>query len=145
MRIAHRGASRCAPENTLAAFEAAIRQGVDAIELDVRLTEDGVPVVLHDDTLDRTTDGQGPVDALSYQLLRRLDAGAWFGSAFRGERVPTLTEALECARGRCGVNVEIKVDRKRSRRGRARPARRHQEAPLAQAIAAAVRRTEFSD
>jgi glycerophosphoryl diester phosphodiesterase len=86
--IAHRGASGSAPENTLPAFELAIRQGADAIELDVRLTRDGVPVVLHDATLDRTTDRRGPLAALTLAELREADAGG--GAA----RVPTLAEVL---------------------------------------------------
>jgi glycerophosphoryl diester phosphodiesterase len=100
--IAHRGASGSAPENTLPAFELAVRQGADAIELDVRLSRDGVPVVLHDSTLDRTTDGQGPLVALSLADLHKVDAGARFTTdggrsyPFRGgaARVPSLTEVL---------------------------------------------------
>ena len=100
--IAHRGASGAAPENTLPAFDLAVRQGADAIELDVRLTADGVPVVLHDDTLDRTTGGHGPVKALSLAQLREVDAGARFtldggrSFPFRAAevRIPTLSEVL---------------------------------------------------
>jgi len=100
--IAHRGASGAAPENTLPAFDLAVRQGADAIELDVRLTADGVPVVLHDDTLDRTTGGLGPVKALSLAELREVDAGARFtldggcSFPFRAAevRIPTLSEVL---------------------------------------------------
>jgi glycerophosphoryl diester phosphodiesterase len=100
--IAHRGASGTAPENTLPAFRLAVEQGADAIELDVRLTGDGVPVVLHDATLDRTTDGHGPLRALSYADLQQVDAGARFTAdggrtyPFRGGaiRVPTLAEVL---------------------------------------------------
>jgi glycerophosphoryl diester phosphodiesterase len=100
--IAHRGASAEAPENTLAAFELAVRQGADAIELDVRLTADGVPVVIHDATLDRTTDRRGPVAALPLAELRRTDAGARFTAdggrrfPFRGAGVgvPALAEVL---------------------------------------------------
>lgn len=85
--IAHRGASGSAPENTLPAFELAVRQGADAIELDVRLTRDGVPVVLHDATLDRTTDRRGPLGALTLAELGKADAGG-------GARVPTLADVL---------------------------------------------------
>ncbi len=100
--IAHRGASGSAPENTLEAFELAVRQGADAFELDVRPTSDGVPVVLHDATLDRTTGGQGPVRALSLAELREVDAGARFtldgGRSFpfraADVRIPTLSEVL---------------------------------------------------
>src|SRR5580765_3256853 len=85
--IAHRGASGAAPENTLAAFELAVRQGADAFELDVRLTADGVPVVLHDPTLDRTTDRAGPLAALRVADLKGIDAGARF-TLDRGESFP---------------------------------------------------------
>ena len=101
--IAHRGASGEAPENTLAAFELAVRQRADAFELDVRLTADGVPVVMHDATLDRTTDRAGPVGALPLAEVRRADAGARFtadrGRTFpcrgTGVRIPTLADVLQ--------------------------------------------------
>lgn len=86
--IAHRGASGEYPENTLLAFARGLEQGADALELDVRLTADGVPVVLHDATLERTTDQTGPVSALAWRDLRRANAG-------RGERIPALAEVLE--------------------------------------------------
>ena len=100
--IAHRGASGLAPENTLAAFELAVKQGADAFELDVQLTADGAPVVLHDDTIDRTTDRAGAVAALTLAELRSADAGARFtpdgGRSFpfrgTGVQVPTLGEVL---------------------------------------------------
>ena len=146
LRIAHRGASVRAPENTLAAFETAIRQGADAIELDVHLTADGVPVVLHDATLDRTTDGRGPVARVTLAALKRLDAGAWFAPRFRGERVPTLEEALRCARGRCGLNIEIKTGpgRGRDKTARARDAR-SEAGLLASAVSRVVARARFTD
>jgi glycerophosphoryl diester phosphodiesterase len=99
--IAHRGASGSAPENTIEAFELAVRQGADAFELDVRLTGDGVPVILHDATLDRTTDRGGPLRGLSLSELREVDAGARFtldGRTFpfraADVRIPTLSEVL---------------------------------------------------
>ena len=99
--IAHRGASGSAPENTIEAFELAARQGADAFELDVRLTGDGVPVILHDATLDRTTDRGGAMRALSLTELREVDAGANFtldGRTFPFRaakvRIPTLSEVL---------------------------------------------------
>jgi glycerophosphoryl diester phosphodiesterase len=104
--IAHRGASGTCPENTLAAFRHAQALGADMIELDVQLARDGNVVVIHDWTLDRTTDGSGPVGARSLAELRALDAGAWFASAFGGERIPTLAEVL--AEVRIPVNVELK-------------------------------------
>ncbi|HEX6670022.1 MAG TPA: glycerophosphodiester phosphodiesterase [Gemmatimonadales bacterium] len=113
--IAHRGASAEAPENTLPAFEAAVRHGADSIELDVRLTADGAPVVIHDDILDRTTDRTGPVAALTLAELRAVDAGWSFTPdggrthPFRGGevRIPTLGEVL-WAFPRLTVLVEIK-------------------------------------
>jgi len=106
--IAHRGFSGIAPENTLAAMRRAIEAGADRVEFDVLLTRDGVPVVIHDPELDRTTDGRGPVAAKTLAQIRALDAGRWFHPQFAAERIPMLEEALvECA-GRIAVNVEIK-------------------------------------
>ena len=103
--VAHRGASALYPENTLRAFEGAIEAGADLVELDVRLTSDGVPVILHDLDVSITTDGTGRVHELTLADIKRLDA-----SKGRGERaeVPTLREALEVLSGRVGVNIEIK-------------------------------------
>ncbi|MHB1295877.1 MAG: glycerophosphodiester phosphodiesterase [Anaerolineae bacterium] len=106
--IAHRGARDVAPENTLAAFHAAITADADGIELDVTRCASGEIVVIHDDTVDRTTNGSGRVDQLAFGTLRELDAGAWFGERFAGERIPTLEEALGLAGRRLLVNVEIK-------------------------------------
>jgi glycerophosphoryl diester phosphodiesterase len=105
---AHRGASVEAPENTLAAFAAAEAAGADGIELDVHLSRDGVPVVIHDATVDRTTNGRGAVDRLRLDDLRRLDAGSWFSPQFAGEPVPTLEEVLNWAEGRLRLNLEVK-------------------------------------
>lgn len=107
--VAHRGASADAPENTLAAFRLAAAHGADGIEFDVRATADGHLVVIHDASLARTTDGAGEVGALTLEEIRRADAGAWRGERFRGERVPTLEEVLEAARGRLLVDIELKV------------------------------------
>lgn len=107
--IAHRGAMLEAPENTLAAFRRAIELGADLIELDVHQTADGHVVVIHDETVDRTTDGSGIVLAMSLQELRCLDAGSWTGPQFAGERVPTLLEVLELTRGQVGLVIEIKA------------------------------------
>ncbi|MGH7374824.1 MAG: glycerophosphodiester phosphodiesterase family protein, partial [Candidatus Rokuibacteriota bacterium] len=90
--IAHRGASADAPENTIAAFELAVEQGADGIELDVHLSADEHPVVIHDFTLERTTDGAGPVSEHTVRELKRLDAGGWRDRRFRGQRVQTLQE-----------------------------------------------------
>lgn len=93
--IAHRGASGHAPENTLAAFKRAIALGATFIETDLQLSRDARFVAIHDDTVNRTTNGQGKVHDLSLADLRRLDAGSWFGSEFTGERIPTLEEIFE--------------------------------------------------
>ncbi len=93
--IAHRGFSAIAPENTLAAFDLAIEAGADSIELDLRLSGDGVPVVIHDETLKRTTRMRGLVSQTPWQQLRTLDAGGWFDEAFAGEGIPTLAETLD--------------------------------------------------
>ena len=106
--IAHRGASGEFPENTLPAFAGAIEAGAQMCELDVQLTKDGVAVVIHDETVDRTTDGAGPVAAMTLAEVRRLDAGAKFGAAFAGTRIPTLEEVLKLVHGRCPLNVELK-------------------------------------
>lgn len=92
--IAHRGASAYAPENTLAAFALAARQGARAIECDAKLTGDGQVVLIHDDRLDRTTSGRGAVKKFDLRAIRALDAGSWFGARFAGERVATLKEGL---------------------------------------------------
>jgi len=96
--IAHRGASGHAPENTLAAFRKAVALGVHFIETDLQLTRDTRLVAIHDDTVNRTTNGHGAVHDLSLEELRKLDAGSWFGSEFTGERIPTLEEILEFAK-----------------------------------------------
>lgn len=108
LNIAHRGASGRFPENTLRAFEVAIAAGAQVCELDVQASSDGVLMVIHDDTVERTTDGSGAVRAMTLAELKRLDAGVRFGREFAGERIPTLDEVMELARGRCGLNLEIK-------------------------------------
>ena len=93
--ISHRGAAALAPENTLAAMRIAFDQGVDFVEADLHLTADGVPVLMHDPTVDRTTTGTGPVANLTLAQIQGLDAGSWFDGAFAGERVPTLEAFLD--------------------------------------------------
>lgn len=105
---AHRGASAAAPENTMSAFRAAEAAGVDGIEFDVRLSRDGVLVVIHDETVNRTTDGRGRVSRMSIRELQTLDAGTWFDPAFAGERLPTVEEVLSWAGERLRLNLEIK-------------------------------------
>jgi glycerophosphoryl diester phosphodiesterase len=106
--IAHRGASGLAPENTMAAFRRAVELGADWIELDVHQTSDNRIVVLHDFTLRRTARDPRPVKALSLGEIRKLDAGGWWDKTFRGQRVPTLEEVLEFARGRIRIQIELK-------------------------------------
>lgn len=105
--IAHRGASAAAPENTLAAFARAVSLGADALELDAKLSKDGVPIVMHDPGVERTTDGRGRVCDLSLADLKTLDAGSWKDPAFAGERVPALAEVFETAADRLWINVEL--------------------------------------
>jgi glycerophosphoryl diester phosphodiesterase len=107
--IGHRGAAAAAPENTLAGFRMAAAIGVAWVEFDVRLAADGTCILLHDDRVDRTTDGAGDAAQLNFAALRRLDAGAWFGAAFAGERIPSLSEAIaQLAALGLGANIEIK-------------------------------------
>jgi glycerophosphoryl diester phosphodiesterase len=108
--VAHRGFRTRAPENTLPAFDAAADAGAAMIEFDVGLTRDGVPVVIHDAEVDRTTDGTGRVDALTLAEIQALDAGSWFGARFAGTRVPTLAEVLDRMGGRVALNIEIKPE-----------------------------------
>lgn len=105
--IAHRGASAYAPENTLAAFELAVRQKADAIELDTKLTRDGHVVIFHDQTLERTTGAQGRVIDSSLAELRHLDAGSHFDVAYRGEQIPTLDEVFDLVGKHTFVNVDL--------------------------------------
>lgn len=110
--VAHRGASRYAPENTFAAYELAVEQKADAIELDVHLTADGQLAVIHDETLDRTTSGTGAVASMTMDQIRAFDAGAEFGGgefADRGLRVPALPEVLDWLPEGMGLAVEIKA------------------------------------
>jgi glycerophosphoryl diester phosphodiesterase len=107
--FAHRGASKLAPENTLPAFEAAIRSGADGVELDVQYSSDGHLVVIHDLTLEKLTNGMGRVTAQPLATLRALDAGSHFGPQFGGTRIPFLGEVLDLLKGKLLVNVELKV------------------------------------
>jgi glycerophosphoryl diester phosphodiesterase len=106
--IAHRGASSYAPENTFAAFDLALHMGASHIELDVHATADGHLVVIHDDMVDRTTNGSGPVASHTLATLKALDAGSWFEPRFAGERIPALDEVLERYKGRAHIHTEIK-------------------------------------
>jgi glycerophosphoryl diester phosphodiesterase len=115
LNIAHRGASGRFPENTLRAFDAAIDASAQMCELDVQLTSDGALVVIHDEKVERTTDGRGAVRSMTLDELKRLDAGVRFGPEFQGERIPALAEVMALTDGRCGLNIELKgagVERK---------------------------------
>lgn len=105
--FAHRGACAHAPENTLAAFELALAQQADAIELDVKLSADGQVMVHHDATVDRTTNGHGALKDMSLDELKALDAGSSFSEAFKGEKIPTLDEVFETVGKRTFINVEL--------------------------------------
>jgi glycerophosphoryl diester phosphodiesterase len=106
--IAHRGFRAKYPENTLISFQAALDAGVRMIELDVTHTRDGELVVMHDNTLDRTTNGHGPVVEYSLKEVKKLDAGSWFNPIFASQHVPELEEVLDLINGKVLVNIEIK-------------------------------------
>lgn len=106
--LGHRGARAYAPMNTLQAFDLAREQGADGIELDVWLSKDGVPVILHDEHVDETTDGAGSIREMTLAEIARLDAGRWFGEAFAGARIPTLESVFARYPGWL-INVEIKA------------------------------------
>ncbi|HVO17478.1 MAG TPA: glycerophosphodiester phosphodiesterase [Alphaproteobacteria bacterium] len=109
--VGHRGAAALAPENTLVGFRAAAAAGVTGVEFDVRLSADGVPVVIHDATLERTTSGKGPVAAQTAATLGALDAGAWFAPRFKGERLPTLEATIGVLRELgLAANIELKSE-----------------------------------
>ena len=120
--MAHRGHSCCAPENTLPAVRQALDHAVPYIEVDVRLSADGVAVLMHDATVERTTNGRGAVSQLAWSRLRQLDAGSWFDPAYRGVSVPRLSQVLALTKGRAIVYLDVKDSR------------------LAPAIASALRR-----
>ncbi|MCC6491134.1 MAG: glycerophosphodiester phosphodiesterase [Candidatus Hydrogenedentes bacterium] len=105
---AHRGDQKSAPENTLPAFQLAVEKGAHQIEFDVQLSKDGVLVLMHDATVDRTTNGAGKVSDLTFDQLRALDAGSWFRVEFAGTRIPTLREALETITPPTLCNVHLK-------------------------------------
>jgi glycerophosphoryl diester phosphodiesterase len=112
--FAHRGAKSMAPENTISAFKKAIESGADGIELDVHLSKDGFLVVMHDESVERTTNGQGEITELSLSEIKKLDAGSWFDKRFKDERVPTLEEVIEILHelNFDGIlNIELKTDK----------------------------------
>jgi glycerophosphoryl diester phosphodiesterase len=108
--VGHRGAPACAPENTLASFKEGLRQGADIIELDVQLSADGHVVVFHDNQLERTTNGRGPLAERTLAELKALDAGSWFGPRFAGEPIPALDEVLAWAKNQVPLFIELKYN-----------------------------------
>lgn len=109
MNVAHRGASGYAPENTLAAYDKAVEMNADYFEIDLQMTRDGQLVSIHDNTVDRTSDGVGFISTLSLSELKQLDAGSWFNTAFQNERIPTFDEILTRYRNKpIGILIEIK-------------------------------------
>ncbi len=105
--FAHRGSCAYAPENTLASFQLALQHQADAVELDAKLSADGQVVVIHDQTVDRTTNGSGKVNQLPLAALKELDAGAFFGPQFAGEKIPTLAEVFESIGAKLYINIEL--------------------------------------
>ncbi|WP_106497252.1 glycerophosphodiester phosphodiesterase [Lentibacillus sp. Marseille-P4043] len=107
--IAHRGASRLAPENTMPAFELAYKLGADAIETDVQLTKDNVPVIIHDEHVRRTTNGKGYIKNFTFQALQQLDAGSWFSQKYAGATIVSLDEFLQWIKPKSlYLNIELK-------------------------------------
>jgi glycerophosphoryl diester phosphodiesterase len=113
MVIAHRGYSSVAPENTLSAIEEAVEIGANHVEVDVHLTRDGEVVVIHDKSIDRTTNGAGRVEDLTLKQLKTYDAGGWFSPAYQGETIPTLDEVFQAVPRGTKIIVEIKEGRSR--------------------------------
>ena len=111
--FAHRGDLAHAPENTLPAFLQALQKGADGVELDVKLTADGHVIVIHDSTLDRTTDGKGRVASSTLEAIRKLDAGKWFNEKFAGTKVPLLEEVFEVVGKDKMINIELKLTNSR--------------------------------
>ncbi|GET34547.1 glycerophosphoryl diester phosphodiesterase [Prolixibacter bellariivorans] len=106
--IGHRGDGGSAPENTLAAIEKGIQAGANMLEIDVHETRDGVVCVMHDERVNRTTNGQGKIKDLTWDEIRQLDAGSWFNAKYRGEQVPSLEQVIEHIDGRAQLLIEIK-------------------------------------
>lgn len=107
--VCHKGANAYAPENTYAAAQRCLDWGVDYVEIDVRTSKDGVMYLLHDETLERTTNGQGPLAALTAAEIDQLDAGSWFAPQFADERVPRLDEFLRWIKGKANVFLDVKA------------------------------------
>jgi len=107
--LGHRGAMGHAPENTMPSFFKALELGANMFELDIHRSRDGVLVVMHDKTVDRTTDGTGKISEMTWEEIRRLDAGSWFSPEFAGARVPRLEEVFEALGGKIAIDIEVKA------------------------------------
>ncbi|MCO6451269.1 MAG: hypothetical protein J5I90_10830 [Caldilineales bacterium] len=112
--VARRGARALAPENTLPAFELAVEQGADAIEMDVQFTSDGKLIIMHGLEVDEISDGTGRIRSFTFDEIRELDVGGWFSERYKGLRVPTLTEALDTLAGRVKMVLEMKTFTRKS-------------------------------
>lgn len=111
INFAHRGASGYYPENTMIAFQKAIEMGCDAIETDIHITSDGVLVLIHDDSVDRTTNGKGLVKDFTFEELRKLDAGSWYDKEYKSEKIPSVEELLKLAKDKnIIINFELKTN-----------------------------------
>ncbi|RYI32415.1 glycerophosphodiester phosphodiesterase [Bacillus infantis] len=108
LKIGHRGAAGSRPENTFSSFDYALQMGADFLEFDVQRTKDGRLAVIHDSTVDRTTDGKGKVSSLTWKELRSLDAGSWHSTEYAGEIIPSFTEMLDKYAGKAGLLIELK-------------------------------------
>lgn len=108
--ISHRGYSSQRPENTISSFDYSLEKGFPHIEFDIHMTLDGVPVVIHDETVDRTTNGRGQIKNMTLNEVKSLDAGSWFGKNFSSEKVPTLEDVLKRYSGRAHIFIEIKSE-----------------------------------
>jgi len=108
LKIGHRGAAGYCPENTISSFKKAVELGVDYLELDIQMTKDRKLVVIHDPTVNRTTNGKGKVKDFTLQEIQRLDAGSWFHCNFAGEKIPSLSEVFDEFAGKIGILIELK-------------------------------------
>jgi glycerophosphoryl diester phosphodiesterase len=132
MITGHRGAAALAPENTLAGIQKAVESGIKWIEIDTQLSADKIPVIIHDKTVKRCTNGKGRVGDLTLAELKVLDAGSWFSNEFKGETIPTLEEALlACQEHNLNMNLEIKIHNE------------HEVKPLVEKVVETVKHLNF--
>ncbi|MDQ0254372.1 glycerophosphoryl diester phosphodiesterase [Evansella vedderi] len=113
--IAHRGNKRYTPENTMAAFQSACQYPIDGIEFDLQITKDGIPIVIHDEKIDRTTNGKGFVRTFTFREIRKFDAGSWFNKSFQGEKIPSFEEVILWSKGKnITLHIELKHQKGRN-------------------------------